>query len=80
MNDSYYKDIISRNIDELYNEKSFPIKDVTETQYRTSYNIMYVMYMENREKFLQYCNELKKTCDHMATHRIDVLIKEITGK
>lgn len=80
MNNSYYKKAVSGNIDELYNKKSFPIDDVTETQYRTSYNIMNVMYMENRERFLQYCNELKKSCDHMARHRIDVLLKEITGE
>lgn len=80
MNNTYYKKAVSGNIDGLYNKKSFPIDDVTETQYRTSYNIMNVMYMENRERFLQYCNELKKSCDHMARHRIDVLLKEITGE
>lgn len=80
MNNTYYKNAISGNIDELYNKKSFPIDDVTETQYRTSYNIMSVMYIENKERFLQYCNELKKSCDHMAKHRIDVLLKEITGE
>lgn len=80
MNNTYYKKAVSGNIDELYNKKSFPIDDVTETQYRTSYNIMNVMYMENRERFIQYCNELKKSCDHMARHRIDVLLKEITGE
>lgn len=80
MNNTYYKKAVSGNIDELYNKKSFPIDDVTETQYRTSYNIMNVMYMENKERFLQYCNELKKSCDHMARHRIDVLLKEITGE
>lgn len=80
MNNTYYKKAVSGNIDELYNKKSFPIDDVTETQYRTSYNIMNVMYMENRERFLQYCNELKKLCDHMARHRIDVLLKEISGE
>ena len=80
MNNTYYKKAVSGNIDELYNKKSFPIDDVTETQYRTSYNIMNVMYMENRERFLQYCNELNKSCDHMARHRIDVLLKEITGE
>ena len=31
-----YKDIISENIANLYNEKSFPINDVTETQYNGS--------------------------------------------
>lgn len=73
-----YKDIISENIANLYNEKSFPINDVTETQYHTAYNIMNVMYIENKERFLQYCDDIKKNCDHMAAHRIDVILKEIT--
>ena len=73
-----YKDIISENIANLYNEKSFPINDVTETQYYTAYNIMNVMYIENKERFLQYCDDIKKNCDHMAAHRIDVILKEIT--
>ncbi len=77
---SYYKECVFGNIESLYNEKSFPINDVTESQYHTSYNIMYVLYTENKERFLQYCNEIKKTCDHMATHRIDVLLKEIMGE
>lgn len=80
INNSYYKDAIARNIEKLYNKKSFPIDDVTETQYHTAYNIMKVMYIENKERFLQYCDEIKNTCDHMAIHRIDVLLKEITGE
>lgn len=80
INNSYYKDAIAGNIEQLYNKKSFPIDDVTETQYHTAYNIMKVMYIENKERFLQYYDEIKNTCDHMAIHRIDVLLKEITGE
>ncbi len=80
INNSYYKDAIAGNIEKLYNKKSFPIDDVTETQYHTAYNIMKVMYIENKERFLQYYDEIKNTCDHMAIHRIDVLLKEITGE
>lgn len=78
ISNSYYKDALSGKVEKLYNRKSFPIDDVTETQYHTAYNIMYVLYIENKEKFLQYCDEIKNTCDHMASHRIDVLLKEIT--
>lgn len=76
----YYKDIISKNIDALYNEKSFPIKNVTKQQYSTSYNIMHVLYHEDKEKFLSYCNEVKTRCDNMARHRINLLLEEITGE
>ncbi len=77
-NNAFLKDAISGNVDALYNEKSFPIYDVTEQQYGTSYNIMYVLYHENKDKFLDYCNEIKTRCDNMAAHRIDVLLEEIT--
>ena len=77
---SYYREIVFQNIDNLYNEKSFPIKDVTDATYSTSYNIMYVMCEESQDKFLAYCDDIKKKCDHMAAHRIDVLVKEITEK
>lgn len=79
-NNMFFRDAISCNVDDLYNEKSFPIHDVTEQQYRTAYNIMYVLYHENKDKFLAYCDEVKKKCDNMAKHRINVLLEEITGE
>ncbi len=76
----FSKDIILGKVDALYNEKSFPIHDVTEQQYHTAYNIMYVLYHENKERFLNYCDEVRTKCDNMATHRIEVLLDEIIGK
>lgn len=78
MDNTCFKDVISHNINILYNEKSFPIHDVTEQQYRTTYNIMYVLYHENKDKFLAYCDKVKTRCDNMATHRINVILEEIT--
>lgn len=75
-----FKDVISDNVDDLYNENSFPIYNVTEQQYRTAYNIMYVLYHNNKDRFLDYCKELKTRCDNMAAHRIDVLVEQITGE
>lgn len=80
MDNTFFKDSISGSVDSLYNEKSFPIYDVTEQQYWTAYNIMYILYHENKERFLAYCEEVKTRCDNMAVHRINVLLKEITGK
>lgn len=80
VDNAFFKDAISRNVNALYNEKSLPIHDVTEQQYRTAYNIMYVLYHENKDKFLAYCDEAKTRCDNMAVHRINVLLKEITGE
>ena len=44
------------------------------------YNIMYVLYHSDAEKFLQYCEKIKEDCDNMSRHRIDVLIEEIVKK
>ncbi len=74
---SSLKDAISGNIDTLYNEKSFPIHNVTEGKYRTSYNIMYVLYHDDKDRFLAYCDDVKKECDNMAAHRIDVIISKL---
>ena len=80
MDNVFFQNDISGNVDSLYNEKSFPIYDVTEQRYWTAYNIMYVLYHENKDRFLDYCKELKTHCDNMATHRIDVILGEITSK
>ena len=77
VDNEFLKDI---NIDALYNEKSFPIRDVTEQQYYTAYNIMCVLYSENKDRFLDYCKDVQAKCDNMAAHRINVLLEQITGK
>ena len=77
---SYYHDIIISEIDNLYNKISFPVDNVDEDRYHTCYNIMYVLYHSDAEKFLQYCEKIKEDCDNMSRHRIDVLIGEIVEK
>ena len=74
---SYYRDIILNTIQSLYNDKFFPVGSVGEKQYHTCYNIMYVLYYVDKDKYLKYCEELVKRCDKMSAHRIDVLTKEI---
>lgn len=78
VDNSYLKDAISGNIDAIYNEKSFPICNVTEEKYRTSRNIMYVLYHDNKDRLLAYCDELKNQCDNMAAHKINVILKDLT--
>lgn len=77
-NNGYLKDAICGAVDALYAEKLFPIYDVTEEKYRISQNVMYVLYFENKDKLLAYCDELKNKCDHMASHRISVILKGLT--
>ena len=74
---NYYKEIVKRKLEPLYNKNSFPIDLMSEDKYHTCYNIMYVLYHSDNEKFLHYCEEIKKSCDKMAIHRITVLMKEI---
>ena len=74
---SYYRDIIVDSIQSLYNDISFPIGSIGENQYHTCYNIMYLLYHADKDKYLQYCEELVKRCDKMSAHRIDILTKEI---
>lgn len=72
-----YRDYIKESIECLYDRKSFPVDEIDETQYHTCYNIMYVLYAIDSDRFLRYCDELTKECDHMSAHRIDILVKEI---
>lgn len=76
-NSSFYREYISENIEKLYGSKSFPIGRIDEMQYHTCYNIMYVLYQKDSEKFLAYCDELSNTCDEMSKHRMDTLVREL---
>ena len=67
-------------IGDLYNRNSFPVDIVDNIRYSTCYNIMYILYHANQERFLQYCDELKQDCDRMSAHRIKVLVEEIIRK
>lgn len=74
---SYYHEIIMTKVDQLYNKTSFPVGDVDQNRYHTCYNIMYLLYHADKEKFLNYCTDIKKDCDKMSRHRIEVLSEEI---
>lgn len=74
---TYYRDYIKESIECLYDRKSFPVDEIDETQYHTCYNIMYVLHAIDSDRFLSYCDELTKKCDHMSAHRTDILVKEI---
>lgn len=45
--------------------------------YSFGINGLYVLYHADKDTFLQYCDELKQSCDKMVAHRIMVIIKEI---
>jgi len=74
----YYRDIIKSFAECLYDRKSFPMGEIDETRYHTCYNIMYVLYMVDKDKFLRYCEELSHICDHMSDRRIKDLVEQIT--
>ena len=76
-NNTYYRDIIKEMAEILYNRKSFPVDEIDVQQYSTCYNIMYVLYHIDEEKFLAYCEGLSKECDKMSAHRLKVRMQDI---
>lgn len=74
---AYFKEMVEKKLTPLYNKNSFPIDSMSEEKYHTCYNIMYVLYHADKDTFLQYCDELKQSCDKMAVHRIMVITQEI---
>lgn len=77
---SYYHELIMSETETLYNRISFPVDEVDEDRYHTCYNIMYILYRSNADKFQNYCDKIKKECDNMSRHRIEVLVNEIIKK
>ena len=77
---SFYRGIIKEKAEELYQRKAFPVDEVNELRYYTCYNIMYVLYHDDKEKFLRYCEELKRKCDKMSWSRIQSIVKEIAER
>lgn len=75
INNTYFKKIIYEKVNKLYTRNSFPVDDVNELKYRTSYNIMYVLYNVNNDELLAYCEELAKSCDNISRYRIEKIIE-----
>lgn len=75
-----YRDLIKHSVGCLYDRKSFPADEIDETRYHTCFNIMYVLYKADKDKFLQYCEELSCVCDHMSNHRIKEIVGQIIKK
>lgn len=73
----YYRDIIKNTIQSLYNKNCFPVEITDIDQYRTCYNIMYVLYHMDKEGLTSYCKKLVNECDKMAINRINVIMKEL---
>lgn len=69
---SIYKKIIGQKAEQLYMRSSFPIEDMNENKNYTCYNIMYILYHTDQDKFLKYCKELD--CDKMAAYRIRQIV------
>ena len=65
--------MIRQKAEQLYTPGSFPIEDMNENKNYTCYNIMYILYHADQEKFLRYCRELD--CDKMAAYRISQIVE-----
>lgn len=75
-----YGKIIDAHIEELMLRDSFPVDDMSEIKYHTCYNILYVLYRHDRDKLLQFCDELSQQCDGMGRHRIKRIMEEVMGR
>ena len=76
-NNTTYRKIIAENIAVLYNITSFPVGYILAEDYYTYFNMIYVLYYNDKGKFDSCVEEIKKNCDHMSAYRIDSLIKQI---
>ena len=74
---TYYKEIIDNFIDGLYRKEFFPMGQVDRERYIICSNIMFILYHNNSERFLQYCEEIQSECDKMSVHRIEVIVEEL---
>lgn len=76
-NHPFYRDMIKEMSEVLYNEKSFPVGDISIEQYDTCYNIMYVLFHIDKDRFLKYCEKISKGYDRMSAYRMKKQIEEI---
>lgn len=75
--DGTYKVYIEDEIERMYDKRFFPIGDIDFGRFRVCEEIMFILYCNNRERFMRYCNELKKQSDRMSGYRIDLIINNM---
>lgn len=74
---SYYREIVKEFVSALYCRNSFPVGQVDALRYRTCYNILYVLYHVNKDRFFECCDEVEKNSDKMSIHRMKIITEQI---
>lgn len=76
-NSDKLKKIIAGELQVLYKRSSFPADNMNDHKYAASYNVLEMLYKNNRVYFEQYYADLKKDFDKMSTKRTDNMLNEI---
>lgn len=77
---NYYKSEKEiEEIIEILREGALQQKELDESKYYVCRNIMYILYHQDRERFLKYTENLTHTCDRMARRRIKDIIGKLSG-
>lgn len=76
-NSDKLKKIIASELQVLYKRSSFPADNMNDHKYAASYNVLEMLYKNNKVYFEQYYADLKKDFDKMSTKRTDNMLNEI---
>ena len=76
-NSDKLKKIIASELQVLYKRSSFPADNMNDHKYAASYNVLEMLYKNNKVYFEQYYANLKKDFDKMSAKRTDNMLNEI---
>lgn len=76
-NSDKLKKIIASELQVLYKRSSFPADNMNDHKYAASYNVLEMLYKNNKVYFEQYYADLKKDFDKMSAKRTDNMLNEI---
>lgn len=76
-NSDKLKKIIASELQVLYKRSSFPADNMNDHKYEASYNVLEMLYKNDKVYFEQYYADLKKDFDKMSAKRTDNMLNEI---
>lgn len=76
-NSDKLKKIIASELQVLYKRSSFPADNMNDHKYAASYNVLEMLYKNDKVYFEQYYADLKKDFDKMSAKRTDNMLNEI---
>ena len=76
-NSDKLKKIMASELQVLYKRSSFPADNMNDHKYAASYNVLEMLYKNDKVYFEQYYADLKKDFDKMSAKRTDNMLNEI---